>query len=65
VYCEALKTFIEKDIQKKWHGMLTHSVVLIHDNAPLHTAADTRALLEHFNWELFDHPYYNSDFVSS
>jgi hypothetical protein len=31
--------------------MLTSCVVLLHDNA-----ACTRALLEHFNWELFDHP---------
>jgi hypothetical protein len=23
----------------------------------VHIAAHTRALLEHFNWELFDHPY--------
>jgi hypothetical protein len=26
-----------------------------------YTAACTRAMLEHFNWELFDHPLYNPD----
>jgi hypothetical protein len=31
-------------------------VVLLHDNARKHTAARTRTLLEHFNWELFDDP---------
>jgi transposase len=38
--------------------MLTYSVVLLHDNARPHTNTDarTRALLEYFNWELFDHP---------
>jgi hypothetical protein len=36
--------------------MLTYGVVLLHDNARSHTAARTRALVEHFNWELFDHP---------
>jgi hypothetical protein len=36
--------------------MLTYGVVLLHDNARPHTAASTRALLEHSNWELFDHP---------
>jgi hypothetical protein len=36
-------------------------VVLLHDSAHLHTAACTRALLEHFNWELFDHPPYSPD----
>jgi transposase len=41
--------------------MLTYGVVLLHDNAHLHTAAHTWALLEHFNWELFDHPSYSPD----
>jgi hypothetical protein len=44
--------------------MLTSGVVLLHDNAHLHTAARTRALLEHFNWELSDHPY-SSDLALS
>jgi transposase len=43
--------------------LLTSSVVLIHDNARLHTAACAQALLEHFNWELFDHPSYSPDLV--
>jgi hypothetical protein len=36
--------------------MLMSCVVLLFDNACLHTAAHTWAQLEHFNWELFDHP---------
>jgi transposase len=44
-------------------GILTSGVVLLHDNTGPHTAARTRALLEHFNWELFDHPPYSLDFV--
>jgi hypothetical protein len=35
--------------------MLTSGVVLLREIALPHTAARTRALLEHFNWELFDH----------
>jgi hypothetical protein len=46
------------EIQNKRRGMLTCCVVLLHDNARPHTAARTRALLEYFNWELFDHPPY-------
>jgi hypothetical protein len=34
--------------------MLTSGLVLLHDNAYPHTAVRTTALLEHFNWELFD-----------
>jgi histone-lysine N-methyltransferase SETMAR len=41
--------------------MLTSGVVLLHDNARPHTATRTRALLEHFNWQLFDHPQYSPD----
>jgi hypothetical protein len=46
---------------EKRRGMLTRSVVLLHSNARPHTAARTRALLEHLNSELFDHPPYSFD----
>jgi hypothetical protein len=37
-----------------------------HDNARPHTAAArTRALLEHFNWELFDDPPYGPNLALS
>jgi histone-lysine N-methyltransferase SETMAR len=39
--------------------------VLLHDNARPYTAAGTRALLEHFSWELFDHPPYSRDLAPS
>jgi transposase len=45
--------------------MLTYGVVLLHDNAHPHTATRTRVLLEHFNWELFDHPSYSPDLAPS
>jgi hypothetical protein len=51
--------------EKKRHSMLTSGLVLLHDNARLHTAAYTRALLEHFNWELYEHPSYNPDLTPS
>jgi transposase len=41
--------------------MLTYGVVLLHDNARPYTAARNRALLEQFNWELFDHRPYSPD----
>jgi hypothetical protein len=58
VYCETLKKLL-RTIENKRHGMLTYGVVLLHDNACPDTAACTQALLEHFNWELFDHPPYS------
>jgi hypothetical protein len=45
--------------------MLTSSVVLLHDNAHLHTAARIRGLLEHFSWDLYDHPSYSPDLAPS
>jgi hypothetical protein len=45
--------------------MLTPGVVLLHGNERPRTAARTQALLEHFNWELFDHPSYIPDLALS
>jgi histone-lysine N-methyltransferase SETMAR len=64
VYCETLKK-LRSAIQDTRHGMLTYDVVLLHDSARPHTAVRTRALLEHFNWELFDHPPYSPDLSPS
>jgi histone-lysine N-methyltransferase SETMAR len=58
VYCETLKKLC-RAILNKCRGMLTSGVVLLHDNARPYTTACTRALLVHFNWELFDHPPYS------
>jgi hypothetical protein len=52
-------------IQKKNCGMLTSGVVLLHDNGRLHKAPCTRALLDHFDWELFGHPPYSPDLAPS
>jgi hypothetical protein len=52
-------------IQNKRRGMLTSGVVLLYDNARPRTAARTRALLENFNWELFDHVPYSPNLTSS
>jgi histone-lysine N-methyltransferase SETMAR len=45
--------------------MLTSGVMFLHYNACLHTPTCTQALLEHFNWELFDHPPYSPDLALS
>jgi hypothetical protein len=46
--------------------MLTFGAVLVHVNVRPHTstATHTQALLEHFNWELSDHPTYSPDLAS-
>jgi hypothetical protein len=39
--------------------------VFLHENPILRTAARTRALLEHLNWELFDQPHPSPDLAPS
>ena len=47
-------------------GKLFHGIVLLHDNACLHTARQTQALLhEQFQWNIFEHPPYNPDLAPS
>jgi hypothetical protein len=45
--------------------MLTSGVVLLRENERPHTAAYTRALLENFSWELYDHPPYSPNLALS
>jgi hypothetical protein len=59
LYCEPQKK-LRRAIQNKRRGMLTYGV-LLHDNARQHAAARTQTLLEHSDWELFDHPPYSTD----
>jgi hypothetical protein len=64
VYCKTLK-ILRRAIQNKRLGMLTYSVVVLHDNELPHTVAHTRALLEHLNWEKSDHTPYSPDLTPS
>jgi histone-lysine N-methyltransferase SETMAR len=64
MYCKALKN-LRRAIQNKKLGMLTSGIVLLHNNIGRLTAARNRALLEHFNWELFDRPSYSPDLAPS
>ncbi|GBN57507.1 hypothetical protein AVEN_20906-1 [Araneus ventricosus] len=45
--------------------MLTEGILLLHDNARPHTAAQTRALLDSFGWEVLNHPLYSPDLATS
>ncbi|GFU34558.1 uncharacterized protein TNCV_1992901 [Trichonephila clavipes] len=58
-----MKHFRNCDVAFKTRGigMLTASVVLLHDNARPHTARRISSALTEFGWELFDHPPYSPD----
>jgi hypothetical protein len=64
-YCETLKYCVGTAIQKRRRGFISSGLVFLHDNARRHTAARTQALLEHFNWELFDQLRWNPDLAPS
>ena len=63
-YCETLKK-LRRAIQNKRRGKLSSKVLFFHDNARPHTASRTWELLDHFGWEVFDHPLYSPDLAPS
>ena len=42
-----------------------HKVILLHDNAPSHTAKPIKETIEAFSWEIFSHAAYSSDLAPS
>jgi histone-lysine N-methyltransferase SETMAR len=64
VYCDTLKK-LGRVIQNERRDMLSWGVVMVHDNARLHTAAVTQNLFMTFGWEQFDHPPYCPELVPS
>jgi hypothetical protein len=66
VYCETQKN-LRRAIQSNICGMLTSGVLVVplYVNSRPHTAARTQVMLEHFNWELFDHLSYSQNLVPS
>jgi hypothetical protein len=65
VYCKTLKKLHRAGTTEQKREKLTPGIVLLYDNACPHTAARTRAPLEHFNSELFDHHHYSRDLTLS
>ena len=47
------------------NGLLSESVILLLDNAWLHMAQQTWALLQKFSLEMWDHPSYSPDLAAS
>jgi len=42
-----------------------HKVILLHDNAPLHTAKLVKETIEAFDWKILSHAAYSSDLAPS
>ncbi|GFW42481.1 mariner Mos1 transposase [Trichonephila clavipes] len=52
---------LRRAIKSKCPGILTNSVILLHDNAHSHTANTVKTTLQQFRWETLEHPPYSSD----
>jgi histone-lysine N-methyltransferase SETMAR len=57
-YCATLRR-LWYAIQNRRRGLLSSSVMLLHDNARLYAAARMQAMLQEFGWEVFEHPAYS------
>ena len=64
VYCETLKK-LRHTIQNKRRGMLSATILLLHDTARPHSAAQTQDFITSFKWEQMDHPPYSPDLAPS
>ncbi|GFT77637.1 uncharacterized protein TNCV_3146221 [Trichonephila clavipes] len=63
-YCATLRKF-RRVLQNKPLGMLSKTVLLLHDNASLHTSRKTRELIESFGWEVLDYEPYSPNLAPS
>ena len=59
-YLQSLIT-VHQAMKSKRPEKLTRVVILLHDNARLHTAVTITALLQKFKWEVLGHPPYSPD----
>jgi len=64
VYCETLKK-LRRAIQNERRGRLSATILLLHDNARPHSAAQTQDLITSFTWEQMDHPPSSPDLAPS
>ena len=56
---------LRRAIQNKSCGMLSATILLLHDNARPHSAAQTQDLITSFKWEQMDHLLYSPDLAPS
>jgi histone-lysine N-methyltransferase SETMAR len=57
--------YLRDAIRRKHPGQLARWVLLHHDNARPHTVRATQERIQELQWELFEHPPYSPDLVSS
>jgi hypothetical protein len=56
-----LSNKLKPEVRTKRRGLLSTGVLLLHDNALLHTAIHTVQTLVKLGFEVFDHPAYSTN----
>jgi histone-lysine N-methyltransferase SETMAR len=64
-YYAALIDRLRESIKEKRCGKLTMVVLLLHDNAPAHTARVAQAAIRNFGFDQLNHPPYSLDLAPS
>jgi len=64
-YYAALMDRLRQSIKDKRHGKLAKGVLLLHDNAPAHTARVAQAAIQNCGFEQLRHPPYSPDLAPS
>ena len=64
-YYASLLHKLRDAIKEKMRGMLSHGVCLLHDNAPVHTAAVAKAAVKECGFSEIKHPPYSPDLAPS
>lgn len=63
-YCNVL-TRLRESIKEKRRGKLSRGIMLLHDNAPVHTSRKVMATLDTLGFDLIGHPPYSPDLAPS
>jgi histone-lysine N-methyltransferase SETMAR len=61
VYCQQLQRASQALLNKQPALVNRRQVLLLHDNAPAHTAKKTQGEIRKLNWEVLPHPPYSPD----
>lgn len=64
-YYASLLHQLRDAIKKKRRGKLSRGVLLLHDNAPVHTAVISKAAVKECNFTELPHPPYSTDLAPS
>ena len=64
-YCDILQRELKPAIRSKIRGKLSKEILLLHDKARPHTAANTLETLKQLKWDAMEHPAYSPDLAPS